>query len=96
MLCIPKGERPQLDDIKGDAAGLTELKRLMKRCWDHKPEQRPRALECTTETEKLFKIHKHAISNAVYEVLMKLDQKKEDGMAAGAGDQIAEASGLYS
>ncbi|XP_028446319.1 neoverrucotoxin subunit beta [Perca flavescens] len=48
--------------------------------------------ECTTETEKLFKIHKHAISNAVYEVLMKLDQKKEDGMAAGAGDQIAEAS----
>ncbi|KAF1394465.1 hypothetical protein PFLUV_G00000590 [Perca fluviatilis] len=37
-------DRPQQDDIKGDAAGLTELTELMKRCWDHKPERRPRAL----------------------------------------------------
>ncbi|XP_028419670.1 ankyrin repeat and protein kinase domain-containing protein 1 isoform X2 [Perca flavescens] len=73
MLRIPQGDRPQLDDIKGDAAGLAELTELMKRCWDHKPEQRPRALECTTETEQLFKIHKHELNDAVHEVLKKLE-----------------------
>ncbi|XP_031154437.2 receptor-interacting serine/threonine-protein kinase 3-like [Sander lucioperca] len=77
MLRIPEGDRPQLDDIKGDAAGLTELTGLMKRCWDHKPERRPRALECTTEIEKLFKMHKHAINKAVYEVLKKLEGEDE-------------------
>ncbi|XP_035856470.1 receptor-interacting serine/threonine-protein kinase 3-like isoform X3 [Sander lucioperca] len=92
MLRVPLGDRPQLDDIKGDAAGLTELTGLMKRCWDHKPERRPRALECTTETEKLFKMHKHAINKAVYEVLMKLDQKEEEGMEEQVQrDQITEA-----
>ncbi|XP_028446948.1 ankyrin repeat and protein kinase domain-containing protein 1-like [Perca flavescens] len=75
MSCILLGDRPKLADIKGDAAGLTELTELMKRCWDHKPERRPRALECTTETEKLFKIHEHELTDAVIEVLKKLDQK---------------------
>ncbi|KAF1394444.1 hypothetical protein PFLUV_G00000370 [Perca fluviatilis] len=73
MLRIPQGDRPLLADIKGDAAGLTELTELMKRCWDHKPEQRPRALECTTETEQLFKMHKHELNDAVHEVLKKLE-----------------------
>ncbi|XP_031154475.2 receptor-interacting serine/threonine-protein kinase 4-like [Sander lucioperca] len=73
MLRIPEGDRPQLDDIKGDAAGLTELTGLMKRCWDNEPEQRPRALECTTETEQLFKMHKHELNDAVHEVLKKLE-----------------------
>ncbi|XP_031154479.1 receptor-interacting serine/threonine-protein kinase 4-like isoform X2 [Sander lucioperca] len=98
MLRVPLGDRPQLDDIKGDAAGLTELTGLMKRCWDHKPERRPKALECTTETEQLFKMHKHELNDAVHEVLKKLDQKEGEGMAAGAQvqrDQITEAPGLY-
>ncbi|XP_078126623.1 receptor-interacting serine/threonine-protein kinase 4-like [Sander vitreus] len=73
MLRVPQGDRPQLADIKGDAAGLTELTGLMKRCWDNEPERRPRALECTTETEKLFKMHKHELNDAVHEVLKKLE-----------------------
>ncbi|XP_078126635.1 receptor-interacting serine/threonine-protein kinase 4-like [Sander vitreus] len=77
IMRILLGDRPKLDDIKGNAAGLTELTGLMKRCWDHKPERRPRALECTTETEKLFKMHKHAINKAVYEVLKKLEGEDE-------------------
>ncbi|KAF1394445.1 hypothetical protein PFLUV_G00000380 [Perca fluviatilis] len=72
------GDRPKLADIKGDAAGLTGL---MKRCWDHKPEQRPKALECTTDTEKLFKMHKHVLNDAVHEVLKKLDQRIGKSMA---------------
>ncbi|XP_028429954.1 receptor-interacting serine/threonine-protein kinase 4-like [Perca flavescens] len=94
MLRIPLGDRPLLDDIKGDAEGLTELTGLMKRCWDHKPQRRPGALEITTETEQLFKLHKHELNKAVYKVLKKLDQKEEDDMAAGKKvrrDQIAKA-----
>ncbi|KAA8578146.1 hypothetical protein FQN60_007111, partial [Etheostoma spectabile] len=70
-LRIPEGDRPLLDDVTGDAAGLTELKRLMKRCWDQEPERRPTALECTTETEQLFQMHKDELNKAVYEVLEK-------------------------
>ncbi|XP_032364276.1 receptor-interacting serine/threonine-protein kinase 3 [Etheostoma spectabile] len=87
-LRIPEGDRPLPDDIRGDAAGLTELKRLMERCWDQEPERRPRALECATEIEQLFKMHKDAISDAVYEVQNKLKQ----GMAAGNKDPFAEDS----
>ncbi|XP_039637701.1 receptor-interacting serine/threonine-protein kinase 3-like isoform X2 [Perca fluviatilis] len=78
MIHVPDGKRPPIDDIKGDAAGLTELKELMKRCWDNKPEERPQALECTTKTEELYQKHKHAISDTVHEVLKKLDQKEEE------------------
>ncbi|KAA8578617.1 hypothetical protein FQN60_016844 [Etheostoma spectabile] len=77
-LRIPEGDRPLLDDVTGDAAGLTELKRLMKRCWDQEPERRPTALECTTETEQLFQMHKDELNKAVYET-----QKEGKGMAAG-------------
>ncbi|KAA8590668.1 hypothetical protein FQN60_014618 [Etheostoma spectabile] len=79
-LLIPEGQRPLLDDIRGQAAGLAELTELMKRCWDNIPEQRPSALECTTETEELYKIYKHAMNDAVHEVLKKLDQNEEAGM----------------
>ncbi|KAF1393384.1 hypothetical protein PFLUV_G00015070 [Perca fluviatilis] len=92
--CIQQGQRPLLDDFKGDARGLADLKRLIERCWDNKPEQRPQALECTTETEQLYKMHKDAIVDAVYEVLKKLDQKaKEKVMTEQVQrDQIAESS----
>ncbi|XP_034735690.1 NACHT, LRR and PYD domains-containing protein 3-like [Etheostoma cragini] len=79
-LLIPEGQRPLLDDIRGQAAGLAELTELMKRCWDNVPEQRPSALECTTETEELYKMYKHAINDAVHEVLKKLDQNEEAGI----------------
>uniref|UniRef100_A0A8C9Z434 Protein kinase domain-containing protein n=1 Tax=Sander lucioperca TaxID=283035 RepID=A0A8C9Z434_SANLU len=75
-LLIPLGQRPLLDDIKGDALGLAELTGLMQRCWDNKPEQRPPALQCTTVTEQLYKMHKDAIFDAVHEVLKKLVRNK--------------------
>ncbi|XP_031171838.1 receptor-interacting serine/threonine-protein kinase 4-like [Sander lucioperca] len=77
-LLIPQGQRPLMDDIKGDAAGLTELTELMQRSWDNIPERRPQALECTTKTEELYQKHKHAIFDAVHEVLKKLDQKEKE------------------
>ncbi|KAF1377053.1 hypothetical protein PFLUV_G00217890 [Perca fluviatilis] len=78
VLHVPEGQRPPLKDIKGDAAGLTELTDLMQRCWNNIPKERPQALECTTETEELYQMHKHAIFDAVHEVLKKLDQKKKE------------------
>uniref|UniRef100_A0A8C9ZWQ7 Protein kinase domain-containing protein n=1 Tax=Sander lucioperca TaxID=283035 RepID=A0A8C9ZWQ7_SANLU len=95
-LLIPLGQRPLLDDIKGDALGLAELTGLMQRCWDNEPEQRPRALECTTETEQLYKMHKDAIFDAVHEVLKKLVRNKSlHKHSQVQSDQITEASGLY-
>ncbi|XP_034713055.1 receptor-interacting serine/threonine-protein kinase 3 isoform X2 [Etheostoma cragini] len=80
-LRIPEGDRPLLDEIRVQAvgrAGLTGLMELMERCWDTKPEQRPSSLECTTQTEELYKLHKHAINDAVHQVLKILDQRKEE------------------
>ncbi|TKS93116.1 Receptor-interacting serine/threonine-protein kinase 3 [Collichthys lucidus] len=77
---IPQGDRPSLDEITSQAAGiagLTGLMNLMKRCWEAKPKQRPSSQECTTETEELYKMHKHAIVDAVHEVLKKLDGEEE-------------------
>ncbi|KAM7366482.1 hypothetical protein PAMP_015920 [Pampus punctatissimus] len=78
---IPQGDRPSLDEIRGqDAglAGLTTLMELMERSWEQRPTQRPSSHECTTVTEELYKMHKHAIVDAVHQVLKKLDQKEED------------------
>ncbi|XP_070710619.1 receptor-interacting serine/threonine-protein kinase 3 [Pempheris klunzingeri] len=86
---IPQGDRPSLDEIRDqDAgiAGLTGLMELMKRCWEAKRCQRPSSFECTIETEELYKIHKHAVTDAVYQVLTKLDQKEEEEL-------IQQASG---
>ncbi|XP_044039001.1 receptor-interacting serine/threonine-protein kinase 3 [Siniperca chuatsi] len=78
---IPQGDRPSLDEIKGQAAGrtgLTGLMELMEKCWKESPNQRPSSLECTTVTEELYKMHKHSIVDAVHQVLNKLDQKEEE------------------
>ncbi|XP_071385656.1 receptor-interacting serine/threonine-protein kinase 3 isoform X1 [Centroberyx affinis] len=74
-LRIPQGDRPSLAEINhGQAAGLRILVELMERCWVPVPTQRPSSLDCTAKTEDLFKMHKHAINNAVHQVLAKLDQ----------------------
>ncbi|XP_067435247.1 receptor-interacting serine/threonine-protein kinase 3 [Thunnus thynnus] len=78
---IPQGDRPSMDDIRGPAAGLAGLAgliELMQRSWSQKPAERPTSRECTTVTEELYKMHKHAIIDAVHQVLKKLDQKEED------------------
>lgn len=78
---IPQGDRPSLDEIRIQAAGragLTGLMNLMERCWEAKPNQRPSSHECTTETEELYKMHKHAILDAVHKVLKKLHEKEEE------------------
>nr|XP_046237441.1 receptor-interacting serine/threonine-protein kinase 3 [Scatophagus argus]XP_046237442.1 receptor-interacting serine/threonine-protein kinase 3 [Scatophagus argus] len=77
---IPRGDRPSLDEIRSLAvgrAGLTRLLKLMERCWREKPKERPSSHECTTETEELYKMHKHTINDAVYQVLQKLDENEE-------------------
>ncbi|XP_078114201.1 receptor-interacting serine/threonine-protein kinase 4-like [Sander vitreus] len=96
QLLIPEGQRPLLDDIRGQAAGLAELTGLMKRCWDNIPKRRPPALECTTETEELYKMYKHAINDAVHEVLKKLDQKEEaiEPLSAARGLTICQSAPL--
>ncbi|XP_015241738.1 PREDICTED: receptor-interacting serine/threonine-protein kinase 3-like isoform X1 [Cyprinodon variegatus] len=80
-LRIPQGDRPSLDEIRCQAAGvagLTTLINLMQRCWHTNPNQRPCSRECTTETEELHKLHKHTIHDAVHQVLKKLDQYEEE------------------
>ncbi|XP_072232756.1 receptor-interacting serine/threonine-protein kinase 4 [Leuresthes tenuis] len=78
---IPQGDRPSLDEIRcqtAGRAGLTRLMDLMQKCWEAKPSQRPSSFECTSVTEELYKMHKHAIHDAVHQVLKKLDQKQEE------------------
>ncbi|CAK6977567.1 receptor-interacting serine/threonine-protein kinase 3 [Scomber scombrus] len=78
---IPQGDRPSLDEISGQEtgmAGLTGLLELMVKCWEQRPAQRPTSRECTTVTEELFKMHKHAIIDSVHQVLKKLDQREQD------------------
>ncbi|XP_069564159.1 receptor-interacting serine/threonine-protein kinase 3 [Brachyistius frenatus] len=79
-LRIPEGDRPSLEKIRCQAgvAGLTTLMELMKRCWEENPNRRPSSIDCTTVTEELHKMHKHAILDAVHEVLKILDQKEEE------------------
>ncbi|XP_047451233.1 receptor-interacting serine/threonine-protein kinase 3 isoform X2 [Mugil cephalus] len=80
-LRIPQGDRPPMDEIRSQAAGiagLTRLVELMERCWETKPSQRPSSFDCTAVTEELYKMHKHAIRNAVDKVLETLDQKEEE------------------
>ncbi|XP_035859663.1 receptor-interacting serine/threonine-protein kinase 4-like isoform X1 [Sander lucioperca] len=49
--------------------------------------------ECTTETEELYKMYKHAINDAVHEVLKKLDQK-EEAMSPAKRLTICQSAGL--
>ncbi|KAM9426225.1 receptor-interacting serine/threonine-protein kinase 3 isoform 1-T2 [Pholidichthys leucotaenia] len=88
-LRIPQGDRPSLDEIRSQTAGiagLTTLMHVMERCWQPKPENRPTAHECVAVTEEIYKMHKHAINDAVYEVLKKLDQTEEDRLT----DQVQQ------
>ncbi|XP_068163779.1 receptor-interacting serine/threonine-protein kinase 3 [Antennarius striatus] len=76
---IPQGDRPSLDEISSQVAGiagLTGLMNLMEKCWDSKPNQRPTSYVCTTETEELYKMHKHSIVDAVHQVLKKMDERE--------------------
>ncbi|KAM9717735.1 receptor-interacting serine/threonine-protein kinase 4 [Menidia menidia] len=75
---IPRGDRPSLDEIRGQATGLTNLVNLIQKCWEARPSKRPTSLECTTVTGELFKMHKRGIHDAVHQVLKNLDQKQEE------------------
>ncbi|GAA6222679.1 receptor-interacting serine/threonine-protein kinase 3-like isoform X1 [Lates japonicus] len=80
-LRIPQGDRPSLDMVMclaAGRAGLMGLMELMKKCWEAKPNQRPSSFECTTVTEELYKMHKHAILDAVHQVLKRLEQREEE------------------
>ncbi|XP_071315876.1 receptor-interacting serine/threonine-protein kinase 3 isoform X2 [Trachinotus anak] len=93
---IPQGDRPSLEELRSQAAGragLTRLMELMIKCWEAKPTQRPSSTECTEITEDLYKMHKHAINDAVYQVLKKLEQKEEERMTEQVeGVHIVQAS----
>ncbi|XP_068611902.1 receptor-interacting serine/threonine-protein kinase 3 [Brachionichthys hirsutus] len=92
---IPQGDRPSLDEIRSQAvgiAGLTGLMNLMEKCWDTKPNQRPTSYVCTTETEELYKIHKHSIVDAVHQVLKEMDRKEQSLTERVQGIYITEAS----
>ncbi|XP_073331055.1 receptor-interacting serine/threonine-protein kinase 3 [Pagrus major] len=80
---IPLGDRPSLEEIRSQAAGLaglTGVMNLMERCWDSKPDKRPSSHECTTETEELYKMHKHGIVDAVHQVLKELDKQEVESL----------------
>uniref|UniRef100_A0A671VVM6 Receptor-interacting serine/threonine-protein kinase 3-like n=1 Tax=Sparus aurata TaxID=8175 RepID=A0A671VVM6_SPAAU len=80
---IPQGDRPSLDEIRSYSAGLaglTGLMNLMEKCWEAKPDKRPSSHKCTTETEELYKMHKHGINDAVHQVRKKLDKEEAEGL----------------
>ncbi|KAI3375669.1 hypothetical protein L3Q82_003978 [Scortum barcoo] len=95
-LRIPQGDRPSLEEIRDHTgrAGLAGLMELMKKCWEAKREHRPTSLDCTEVTEELYKMHKHAINDAVHEVLKKLDQREEEALIEQIqAAHITQASG---
>lgn len=96
-LRIPQGDRPSMDDIRvlaSGIAGLTRLMDLMEKCWQAKAKERPSSYYCTTLTEELNKMHKHAIHDAVHQVLKKLDQTQEERLIERVqGVYISQPSG---
>ncbi|XP_030018651.1 receptor-interacting serine/threonine-protein kinase 3 [Sphaeramia orbicularis] len=96
-LRIPQGDRPSMDDIRvlaSGIAGLTRLMDLMEKCWQTKANERPSSYYCTTLTEELNKMHKHAIHDAVHQVLKKLDQTQEERLTERVqGVYISQPSG---
>ncbi|RVE60306.1 hypothetical protein OJAV_G00179820 [Oryzias javanicus] len=80
---VPKGQRPSLEEIRERAAGRTglfTLMELMTRCWEGNPRRRPSSLQCADVSEELYKMHKHAVPDAVHDVLKKLDHDSEEGI----------------
>ncbi|XP_036968134.1 receptor-interacting serine/threonine-protein kinase 3 isoform X2 [Acanthopagrus latus] len=95
---IPQGDRPSLDEIRSQAAGLaglTGLMNLMEKCWEAKPDKRPSSHKCTTETEELYKMHKHGINDAVHQVRKKLDKQEAEGLTEQVqGIQITQTDSV--
>uniref|UniRef100_A0A3P9LCM5 Receptor interacting serine/threonine kinase 3 n=1 Tax=Oryzias latipes TaxID=8090 RepID=A0A3P9LCM5_ORYLA len=78
---VPKGQRPSLEEIREQASGrtgLVTLMELMTRCWAGDASRRPSSLQCTYVSEELYKMHKHAVPDAVHQVLKTLDQEAEE------------------
>uniref|UniRef100_A0A3P9IIE4 Protein kinase domain-containing protein n=1 Tax=Oryzias latipes TaxID=8090 RepID=A0A3P9IIE4_ORYLA len=76
---VPKGQRPSLEEIREQAAGrtgLVTLMELMTRCWAGDASRRPSSLQCTYVSEELYKMHKHAVPDAVHQVLKTLVRSK--------------------
>ena len=71
MLDILKGERPQITDDTPEF--YTEL---MKRCWDHNPENRPTALEIFDCLGKYYK--KVELAEAKRQEIIKSDKFMSD------------------
>uniref|UniRef100_A0A3Q3G9Q2 Receptor-interacting serine/threonine-protein kinase 3-like n=1 Tax=Labrus bergylta TaxID=56723 RepID=A0A3Q3G9Q2_9LABR len=95
-LLIPEGQRPSLDDIRSQVtgvAGLEVLMAVMEKCWRGNQDQRPSAHVCTTVTEELYKVHKHAMVDVVHQVLKELDQQEEGLVEQVQKVHISEVSG---
>lgn len=77
-LRIPEGDRPSLEGVDREAAeGLGELVDLMVRCWDPSPQKRPSFYDCLPVTEKVFKLHRCGINDAIYQASKALDEDNE-------------------
>ncbi|MBN3324260.1 RIPK3 kinase, partial [Atractosteus spatula] len=70
---IPLGDRPDLSKVdQGQAEGLPELVGLMTRCWSPKSGERPSFHECLPVTERVFKLHKATLADAIHRVQTEL------------------------
>src|SRR6266511_3440503 len=70
MLDILKGERPQITDDTPEFYA-----KLMKRCWDHRPENRPTAGEIWN---CLLKYHKHVPTTTTIEIIEQAEVKRQE------------------
>ncbi|CAJ1085883.1 receptor-interacting serine/threonine-protein kinase 3 [Xyrichtys novacula] len=95
-LQIPEGQRPSLDEMRSHVSGVAGsegLTYLMIKCWEGNSKKRPSSHECTTMTEELYKVHKHAIIDVVHQVLKRLDQQEEGIVEQVQSVYIPEISG---
>ncbi|KAK0151979.1 Receptor-interacting serine/threonine-protein kinase 4 [Merluccius polli] len=83
VLRVPLGDRPPSHEV--DCSGVSDLVKLMERCWDGDPDKRPsfrvsshqvvfaHVSDCLKVTNGVFSRHELVIHNAVHQVLSKLD-----------------------
>ncbi|XP_071376091.1 receptor-interacting serine/threonine-protein kinase 3-like isoform X2 [Centroberyx affinis] len=77
-LRIPLGDRPPYEVIdQSKADGIGELVDLMKKCWVHKPSERPTFQRCLLVTEHVYSKHKDRIRATVTQVLSKLEPEDD-------------------
>ncbi|CAL8358651.1 unnamed protein product [Lota lota] len=77
-LLVPLGERPLSDAVdQSQAEGLSDLVKLMERCWHQIPDERPSFGDCLEVTNGVFSRHEIAIRHAVDQVLSKLDSESQ-------------------